>query len=498
MINSRKKNLLLNIIFGYGAQVGIIVLSFIGRKIFLHFLSVEYLGINGLYSNVLTLLSLPELGLDTAVVYFLYKPVAENNKELIYSCLKYFKKLYMFLAGAVFAVGIALIPILRYIINSDINQMDLIVYYLLFLINSVITYFVAHKVALLSAYQEQRVQKITALSSNFILQILHIIVLIIWKNYYLYVITIIISTVANNIILSVLCNKLHPDENCDKIVKFDKRFIFEKIKATFIYKIGVVLISSTDNILISRMAGTFMVGLYSNYYTVIAGIQSFIGIITTSLISTIGNLSAKQEKQKLYDYFNFMLFFYHFIAALGLIGFSLLLNDFIAIWIGKEYLFDNYTVLVISINFYIINVVSPVWMYREANGLFEKVKYLMVFTALINIVLSIVLGIYWGVTGILLATTISRVLTSVWYEPNILFRNIFNKSVAKYWIRQGKYAALTLVSFVISLEITKYFPHTIIFFVVKVFIVIFVCICVFFVPSFNYNEVKMIKSILKR
>ena len=183
---SRAKNAMLNLIFGYLSQIGIILLSFIGRKIFLIFLSADYLGINGLFSNILTVLSFAELGLDTALVYSLYKPVADNDCNMIFSLMKYFKKIYMILACLIFCIGIAIIPLFKYIVNSDLPLNYLIICYLLILINTVLSYFVAHKVALLSACQMQRIQKTVLLFTNIILQILYIIVLIIWKSYILY------------------------------------------------------------------------------------------------------------------------------------------------------------------------------------------------------------------------------------------------------------------------------------------------------------------------
>ena len=291
--NSRTRNALLNIFFGFIAQIGIFVLSFIGRKIFLHFLSAEYLGINGLYSNILSLLSLAELGLDTAVVFSLYKPVADKNVVLIHSLLNYFKKIYYVLAIVIFIIGLGLIPCLRFIITSDLQINDLIIFYILFLFNTVISYFIAHKVALLSAFQEQRIQRIAALLTNLVLQVVHIIVLLIWKNYYFYIIANICSTILSNAILGIICNKIHKEVfNEKQIIEFDKKPIKKRIFSTFLYRVGSVLITSTDNILISILVGTITVGFYSNYLVIISAIQGLIGIITASLVVGVGNYVA--------------------------------------------------------------------------------------------------------------------------------------------------------------------------------------------------------------
>ncbi len=498
MSNSRSKNAIRNIIFGYMAQFGIIVLSFVGRKIFLQFLTIDYLGINGLYSNILTVLSLPELGFDAAVLYSLYRPVAEDNKPLVYSMLRYFKKIYVVLAITIFAIGIAITPFLKYIIDSNLPETDLIIYYILFLTNTVASYFVGHKIVLLFAYQEQRIQKLITLMTNFVLQFVYIIVLIVWHNYYIYIASTVITTILNNIILNTICNKIHKDIFIkQKSINFEKKIIIRNVSSTFLYKIGAVAINNTDNILISMLISTAAVGLYSNYYTVIGAVQGFIAIITNSLISGIGNLCVTDDKKKQYEVFNMLLLFYHFIASLGAIGFGLLINDFISIWLGSEYLFEQSIVIAIVLNFYITNAISPVWMYREANGLFNRVKYLMLLRAIINIILSIFMGKYWGVMGIFAATTVSLVLTSFWYEPSILFKNIFGIPSKKYWLKQVKYFLVSTMCFIISRQIMSRLPDEITGFTLKAIIIIIINVSIFFVSCFKSDEVKRLKSILK-
>lgn len=499
MKNSRKKNALLNISIGYISQIGILFLTFFGRKIFLKYLSIEYLGINGLYSNILTVLSLPELGLDTALLYSLYKPVAENDIPLISSLLTYFKKIYRLLASSIFVIGICLIPFLRYIIKSDLNNSELVIYYLLFLMNTVATYLIAHKVALLSAFQEQRFQKVALLLSNLILQIIYIVVLVLFANYYLYLASTVVTTLCNNAILSWFCDKQHPDikENKKK-VSFDKNPIKQRVKSTFFYKIGAVAISNTDNILISTIVSTAAVGLYYNYFSIISSIQGFLAIITSSLISGVGNLSVHGNKDKQYNIFNILLLCYHFIAAMGMVGLYLLLNDVITLWLGEQYLFEKSTVFVITFNFYLSTLVTPIWMYRESNGLFNQVKYLMLIRATINIFLSIILGIYIGTTGILLATAISLILSSFWYEPRILFKSVFHKSTSYYWKKQIKYFILTLLSYFICKNIINLIGSTLLEIIVKCIIVIIIVSMIFILFNLNTTECRTLIKMLKK
>ena len=221
-----------------------------------------------------------------------------GTRRLSIRCSPISKGYTFALAGIIFLIGTALVPFLHFLINSELNRQDLIYYYLIFLANTVASYFVAHKVALLSAYQEQRVQKLVVLSSNLVLQILHIIVLVVWKNYYLYVLATLLTTIISNLALGCVCDKIHPnikEKNCLP-VDFDKKPIREKVYSTLIYKVGAVAVTNTDNILISVLVSTAAVGLYSNYYVVYGSIQGFIAIITTSLISSLGNLGVSGDK----------------------------------------------------------------------------------------------------------------------------------------------------------------------------------------------------------
>lgn len=492
---SRTKNAKLNIIFGYIAQVGILILSFVGRRIFLTYLSADYLGINGLYSNILTLLSLAELGLDTAVVYTLYKPVAEHDVRLIHSLLAFFRKIYCALSFCIFTVGIALIPFLPYLIKSNLLEKDLIFYYILFLINTVSSYFVAHKIALLSASQEQRVQKIVSLSFNLCLQVIHILVLLIWKNYYAYIIATVINTLATNIFLSIITNRLHPEIFVKQDpVEFNKKPIISRVISTFLYKIGAVLVNSTDNILISVLVSTAAVGYYSNYFTIVSAFNGFLAIITTSLVAGIGNLATKGKHREQGDLFDMMVLFYHYISAIGFIGFSMLLNNFVEIWLGPGYLFDSNTVFIIALNFYLTNAISPVWMFREANGIFQKVKFLLLIRAFLNIVFSIWFGIMWGVLGIFMATALSLLLTNFWYEPHILSKFILIRSEKIYWKKQAKYFLLTIACYVICGHLINSIERDITHIILKGIVVCLVCSIVFFAANFNSKEIKKLKG----
>lgn len=332
MANSRSKNAVLNISVGFGTQILILLLSFIGRKIFVHFLELDYLGINGLYSNILSVLALAELGLGNVTQFFLYKPVVENDKPLVRYLVKYFGKMYWCIAGTVFLLGVLLMPFLKYFINSDLPQNELLIYYVLFLLNSVVSYFAADKIALLAAYQDNRLQKYILLLTNTLAQVGYIIVLVVWHNYFFYVSVTLLMSILNVALINLICRKKYSflyEKSKEKPEGFDKHCIIDNVKSTFMYKIGATIVNNTDNILISAMISTAAVGLYSNYQMVVLAIQGFIAIVSTSLISGIGNLSATGNKKRMNSVFNVILLLYHLIAAYGAIAFYFLFQDLI-------------------------------------------------------------------------------------------------------------------------------------------------------------------------
>lgn len=495
--NSRSKNVILNVIVGFLSQFGILLLSFIGRRTFVHFLSVDYLGVNGLYGNILSVLSLAELGLGSVVQFYLYKPVAEKNEKKICALMAYFKKLYMVIAGTIFLLGLLFIPVLRFVVNSDLPQGELIIYYIIFLLNSVVSYLSAHKVALLAAYQDNRLHKLLLFITQLMLQLTYIAILVFWHNYMIYVSVMLVFTVTNQVLLSVICNKRYPYLlNKEKSLNINRHAILENVKSTFIYKIGATVVNNTDNILISIIISTAAVGLYSNYFMVVNAIQGFLTIITTSLISGIGNLSADGDKKRMLQVFYSMLLFYHFVAAFGAIAFYFLFEDLITIWLGSSFVLDRFTVFAIAFGFYLTNAISPIWMFRESNGLFSEVKYLLLVTAGCNIIFSIILGKWLGLGGILLATSLARLFTQVWYEPRILFSKLFSSPEKGYWIKQIKYVVLTALCIGACSGIDQFLPHGILMMFIRAILFLSICATIWFLGNIKTEESVELKNII--
>lgn len=500
MSESRTKNSAKNIIANNIYQFMNIVMNFIIRTIFIKTLGEEFLGINGLFTNILSILSLAELGIGTAMVYSMYKPIAEQDKVKLAALIGYYKVLYQRIALIILGVGLLVLPILPFIVNLDSDIGNIQIYYLLYLLNSVSSYILLYRSSIVIASQKEYLIKKYDIIFLLIRIVLQGIVLIVYKNYMLYLIIQVTTTIITNICKSRKAEKIYSfiKEKKD-LEKEDKKSIWENIKSLLFYQVGNVVLNNTDNILISTMLGTILVGYYSNYSMIITAVAGFTGLIFTSLQSSIGNFnvtSDKEGKYLIYKTLNMLSFAIYSFCSISLL---VLFQDFITMWIGDKFLLDFNIVIVIVLNYYLTGVLYPNWCYRYTTDLFNKAKYTIVICAIVNIVLSIILGNKFRLIGIFAATAISRLCTTFWYEPYVLYKNIFEKRLIFYFVKQVLYFILfilliALVSFICNLIIID---NILLRLVMKELVCIIVSLCSYFILFKRTEEYKFIKEKIK-
>lgn len=435
MTKSRTENSAINIIMNLLNQFTNLVLSFISRTIFIKVLGVELLGINGLFSDVLNLLSMADLGFNTAMIYSFYKPIAENDIKKISALTNFYKKIYRLIAINITIIGLLITPFIHIFVNTPNEIPFLRIYYLISLAGVIISYLFVYKTSIIIADQRNYIIAKITIIVNFIKTLMQIIILIFLKNYILFLLINVLANFINNYIASKKAVKLYPHINEKEVlIKEEKKEIYKNIKSVFIYKLSSLLINTTDNIIISVIVGTVTVGFYSNYLLVINKVLSIIQVVFSSLTASIGNVIIKEQSEKRYEIFKITQSISCIICGIIVTCFCILINDFITIWLGKEYIF-NYTVIIaITLNLYLSCILQPLWTYREASGLYVKTKYVMLVTAVINLVLSIILGKLIGLAGILFASAIARLTTYFWYEPFLLFKEYFNQPIKKFYL----------------------------------------------------------------
>lgn len=447
---SRTENSKKNAVSSFRNKMIILALQLVCRRFFIHHIGVQYLGINGLFANILTLLSLADLGVGTAMNVSLYKPIAEKDTLKLTALMTYFRKLYLWIALAVTFVGLGLTPFLKYIINlsKPIPWSEIYLYYLVFVVKSAVSYLFVYKSSIIRADQKRYLVMDIEVYVSIIKFVLKIISIILFKSYLVYILLDVAGVLAHNMIVSHIAGKQYPFiREKRSLEKTERRKIFSDISSIFLYRVSFTLLNGTDNILMSILVATEMVGLYSNYSIVTAEIVSLVALLFTSLTASVGNLVTTSSEQQRYKTFKTMQMVSFWLCGVVVLGLFFLMQDFIVIWVGKKHLLDDMTLLAIVLNTFFSICMRPVWTFREGTGMYRQIRFVMLFTAALNLVLSVVLGKLMGISGILFATSISKLCTYFWYEPYILFRDFFHRSARDYYLN---YLVNTLMVIVIG------------------------------------------------
>lgn len=502
-LKTRSQYSVLNMFTGVFGQIVTIVLGFVTRTVFIYTLGKSYLGISGLFSNILSVLNLTELGLGTAIVYSLYKPIAENDEEKILAIMTLYKKAYRVIGLFITVAGVCIIPFLPYLTKGKGNIINVPIVFLLYLSQTVSSYlFFAYRRTLFSANQKQYVISTVSTIIRIIGSILEIVALVLFKNFYVYVALGVVTSIVTNLVLAFFSKKQFAFLNRKPTVKLTKQEISEikkNVLGTSIYKVCGVVTNSTSNILISALINVDMVGIYSNYILFTSYIQTFLGLAFNGLSASIGNLYVTGTKEhnefvfKCVNLLNFWLFGFCSIA------FYALVDPFIIIWLrSSEYWLSSSTVFLMFVYLALVGLQYSVKNYRNACGLMAKGKYRPIATIIVNLAISILLGKLIGLNGIVLGSIIAHITTLFWYDPILIYREIFKKSPISYFVRYT-----FNLSLVIGIGLGLYYaftflPMTVGWFVLKVIIVLVVPNVVFFAIYFKTKEFLYLKDTVIR
>lgn len=422
------------------------IVSFFTRKVFVLVLTKEYLGLNGTFSNILSILSLTELGVGTAITFSLYKPLAQGNQGQVTAIMALYRRIYRVIGIVVAALGSALMPLLPVLIRGlpDIPHLDLI--YLLFVFNSALSYFYAYKQSLIIADQRQYIVTAWQSGLDMVLVTAQAVFLLLTRNYFVYLGLQIGMTLLKNIILSRQTDRLYPflrvagHENLDSGIK---REIVLNVKALFTHNLGGIVVFSTDNLLIAYFVGMVGVGLYSNYLMVVNNLRTIYDQLFRSATASAGNLGASENPQRALSVFWNMNFFACWLFGFSSVCLAVLLNPFISLWVGDEYLLSQNVVWLIVLNFYVWGMRKAVLLFWNAYGLYWHDRYKPIAECVVNLAASIVLAVRFGIAGILAGTVISTMTTCFWIEPVLLFRHAFQTSSGRFF---RDYAVNTVVT----------------------------------------------------
>lgn len=392
------------------SRAAAILMGYVVRVVFTHVLSENYVGINGLFTDILNVLSLSEMGIETAISFALYKPIADGNTEAQKSIMHLYQWFYRFVAVFVAAAGICVIPFMDILIKNKPDIPHLTYIYILYLFNTVLSYLFVYKRTLLDAHQLMYIGTLSKTVSWVLQDIVQIAVLLLTKNFILYLYVYILTTLFSNIYISKKAERIFPflrDKNIAPVEKQERKHILKNIRAMMMHKIGDVIVNNTDNLLIS----------------------SFVGI------ASVGNLGATASKERVQTIFSSVFLLNHWMFSFAAICLFELLNPFIVLSFGEKYLFTTDIVWILCINFYIRGLTRSCLIFRNSLGLFWYDRYKSIAEALINLIVSIILAQRFGTFGVFMGTFISTVTTTLWIEPFVLYKYHFQTPVFAYYRR---------------------------------------------------------------
>lgn len=475
-----------NIAFGQIGNLVTQLLNFVLRTIFISHLGDTLNGVNGLYANILSVLSMAELGVGTAMNYSLYKPVAQGNIDKVKSYMGLYKKAYRVIGIVIAVIGLAVSPFLPYLVNQPkgVSTRDLTLYYFIFLFNTVSTYFVAYKYSLVNAEQKNYIQTNILTVTKMITVVLQIAVILFTGNYYGYLLTAAAVELLQKIFVSVYLNKRYPylkDKNVEKLSKEETGEIITKTRALMFHKIGDVARLQTDSMIISGFINVTLSGFVDNYNLVLNSIANVVNIIFNSVLSSFGNLFATETREKQFRIFKVYRFAACWIYGFTAVGFSMLLTPFVGLWLGdtgKTLAFS--VVMCILVDYYFKGDRIVLSNFKTAAGVFEQDKYLALIQGAVNLALSIVLVRKIGLAGVYIGTIVSGLIANV-TKPVIIYRVILKQPVKGYFLDSVKYMLAVSANFCVLLGI-----KTLVMPVVTItgFAAMFLIICAVFNGSF--------------
>lgn len=436
MKESRTYNVKKNIFYGYASTIITSLFAIICRTVFVYTLGARYLGVSGLFTNILGVLSFSELGIGSAIVFALYKPIADEDSEMVKSLLLLYKKAYRVIAIVVVAIGLAIIPFLRYMVNTDIPMSEINIFYLIFLFNTVSSYFVSYKTSYVTAIQKEYILSVTTTIGTITTNIIQIIFLLVGGQYLGYLIIAALVGLIQKIVTVIYLNKKYPilvEKNVKPLGKDVKSGIWKNVRALIIHKIGDVSVHQTDNIIISSFVSTTAVGLISNYTVLNSLIASFTNKFFSSFTASFGNMIAKESvetQRHIFDVYDLLGFW---IYGFVMIAFITLSQPFITLWLGKELLVDNVTMILYFVSLYLAGLTFIPYNFKVAAGKFNEDKWVAFVQAIVNLVVSIVVVKAIGLPGIYVGTIVSRMIVLI-VRPCIVFKYILNTSCVRYFI----------------------------------------------------------------
>ncbi|MGN1328896.1 MAG: lipopolysaccharide biosynthesis protein [Eubacterium sp.] len=497
---NRTENTIRNILFGLITKLYNLLMPFLIRTVMIHYLGMNYVGLNSLFTSVLSVLNLAELGVGSALSFSMYKPIAEDDREKICALMRLYKIYYRIIGVIILLLGLLLVPFLPKLIKSDLpSDVNLYVLYFLNLGTTVLTYWLfAYKNCLLNVHQRNDIGDKIGYFVNTIKYVAQILTLIFLKNYYMFLIVALLSGVLSNLVTAIIVDKKYPEYRAGgKLEAKEIKVINTRVRDLFTSKVGSVVIDSADTIVISSFLGLNALALYQNYFYIINTIAGFVTIITSSAFAGIGNSLVTETEEKNYYLLEKLTFIFYWINSVCVCCFASLYQPFMKLWVGEDNLLPYSMVILFCVYFYIKQYNLLFNVFKDAAGIWHKDRFRPLITALANLIVNILLVKYFELYGVLFSTVVTMLFIGMPWLFSNLFSTIFkNTSPKKYILKLLNYSLLLLIISVINTLICNFcisFNSLILTIVVKLIISLIFPNIIMFICFKNNPEFKSLK-----
>ncbi len=414
-------------------------IQFINRFFMVRYLGMAYLGITSLYANILSVLSLTDLGVGTAIIFMMYQPLEDGDHRKLSILMRYYRNIYYGIAIIIFVVGLIITPFLHIFLGTQITYPHVYLLFLIYLLGSVSSYLFSYNQSLLNADQHSHVVSTINLVVCYVMLTAQIITVVLFKNPLLYAVLFVSTGFITNLIVSIYvhCHYPYIYGTNDRLTKKEDRSLLDNVIGNFFLRVSGVVVTGTDNLFLSAFAGVIQVGFYANYVTLTAFLQKFMNQVISSFTGSIGNFSVTSDFSAAEDLFHKLQYINFVILNLATMGIIFLSKDIIVLWLGGQYVLDSVTTLLIGVSFYVMNYRVLGWNFIAVYGLGRYMKLFSVNEMLANVIFSLIFlwGFHMGLRGVVLGTIISTILTVSWQDPYIIFKYVFHNYPTKYFSR---------------------------------------------------------------
>lgn len=446
----RTKNAARSIVFGFLLKMYQIFVPFLMRTAMIYFMGVQYLGLNSLFTSILQVLNLAELGVGNAMVYSMYKPIAEDDQATICALMRLYRTYYRLIGLVIAILGLLLTPFVPKLINGEFPQeLNIYVLYWLNLSVTVLSYWIfAYKNSLLQAHQRNDVASKVIFATNTVQYSLQLLVLVTIKNYYVYVVVSLAAQALTNIVTAIAATRIYPDYHpAGKLRKSQVQDINHRIRDLFTSKLGSVIVNSADTVVVSAFLGLTMLAIYQNYYYILTSIIGFVGIVFQSCTAGIGNSVIVESEEKNFEDLKKFTFLIAWIAGLCTCCLLCLYQPFMEIWVGQELMLSFPAVVCFCVYYFVYEVNQLLNTYKDAAGIWHEDRFRPLVTALSNLVMNLIMVQFWGIYGVILSTVLSTVFVGMPWLLHNLFTVLFDPSQMKAYLQSLlRYAMVVLIS----------------------------------------------------